>query len=288
MQQQILKPSLYTSIHGCDFPVERFEFGEGIILSKAESHIESNCMIGENERSHSFVMKYERTLQLDYQIEIPNFDNEDKLTQSQFGVSFLIASLMRLKISPFIIRPFGSNMSLKEPFEKNFSSHKYILEYGKLRMNLEEKNITATIEDLEWIKKYWINVDSLLKCDQSFFDAYIACDEALHSQRKSVALITIWGALERIFLSERSELRYRVSLNIATYLEPPGDERKKLYLRIKKLYDDRSKSAHGHKDENEESFKDSFDLLKRALVKIIETNIVPTVTDIESMILTGR
>lgn len=69
------------------------------------------------------------------------------------------------------------------------------------------------------------------------------------------------------------------------YLEPPGVEREKLFARVKQLYDDRSKSAHGHHHDDLKSFQDSYDLLKRSVIKMIETERVPTIIEIEKMIL---
>lgn len=94
-------------------------------------------------------------------------------------------------------------------------------------------------------------------------------------------MLEIWGELERIFSPTHAELRFRVSVNIATFLEPPGPGRHALFKRVMKLYDARSKAAHGAGDKATEAFRDSWVLLRRVLVKILDDNRVPTRDDQE-------
>jgi HD superfamily phosphodiesterase len=84
------------------------------------------------------------------------------------------------------------------------------------------------------------------------------------------------------------ELNYRVSLNIASYLENIGNDRQLLFKKVKKLYESRSKAAHGRANEDYNDYNESYALLKRAIVKIIEENHVPTMADIEQIILCDK
>lgn len=87
-----------------------------------------------------------------------------------------------------------------------------------------------------------------------------------------------------MFSPAHYELRFRVSATIASYLEPPGRERWACYRRVKKLYDARSKAAHGSQVEEADPLFETYALLKRALTRMIEDNYVPTREDLEAML----
>ena len=52
-----------------------------------------------------------------------------------------------------------------------------------------------------------------------------ALDQSLFARSVELALLSLWGALEAVFSPGRNELRFRVTALIATFLEPPGQER---------------------------------------------------------------
>jgi len=51
---------------------------------------------------------------------------------------------------------------------------------------------------------------------------------------------------------------------------------------IAKLYDGRSAAAHGREDKAHDSLGDTFELVRRIVVRIIETNEVPTRAALEA------
>lgn len=86
-------------------------------------------------------------------------------------------------------------------------------------------------------------------------------------------LIDCWIAFEALFLHDASgELRYRAALRIARAVGATHDERTEIFLRLRKLYDARSKVAHGAelsttKTESVGTLADeTLGLLRRAIV----------------------
>ncbi len=72
-----------------------------------------------------------------------------------------------------------------------------------------------------------------------------ALDGSQYLQKSSLALVSLWAALEALFLDTKSELRFRISAFIASYMEPLGKGRADLQRAVAKLYDQRSAAAHG-------------------------------------------
>lgn len=51
----------------------------------------------------------------------------------------------------------------------------------------------------------------------------------------AVSLLAVWGALEHLFSPAKQELRFRVTTNIAAYLESPGPTRMAPHQRLMSL-----------------------------------------------------
>jgi hypothetical protein len=97
----------------------------------------------------------------------------------------------------------------------------------------------------------------------------------------SVSLLAMWGALELMFCPAKQELRFRVAANIAAFLEAPGSARLELHRRALKLYDARSEAAHGARARSDSAWVETTSLVRRILIKILESSHVPTRQDLD-------
>ena len=97
-------------------------------------------------------------------------------------------------------------------------------------------------------------------------------------------MVAIWAALEALFSPSTTELRFRVSALIASYLEPPGELRQSRAKAIGKLYDKRSSAAHGKSTHEDDDLLASFNLLGEVLRRMIEQGRVPTKPELEGML----
>jgi hypothetical protein len=74
---------------------------------------------------------------------------------------------------------------------------------------------------------------------------------------------------------------------MASYLEPLGEERLRLYKGIFKLYNQRSIAAHTAQEIESEPLLRTYGIMHNVLVKIIDTNHVPTQSELETLLLCG-
>jgi hypothetical protein len=125
----------------------------------------------------------------------------------------------------------------------------------------------------------------LLGRDSAFAAAMRALDQANVQGRTSASLLATWGALEQLFSPSPSELRFRISAYIASYLANPGPERLALFKHILELYNQRSKAAHTAESVGSAPLAQSFIILRNALLKIIDNEAVPTQSELETMLL---
>jgi hypothetical protein len=95
-------------------------------------------------------------------------------------------------------------------------------------------------------------------------------------------LISLWGALEAFFSPSTTELKFRISALIASFLEPPGKQRATLQKDVAKLYDMRSAAAHGKPRHEQADVLNTFNLLRRVLFAFIDDKSVPTKDELEA------
>ncbi|WP_035336441.1 HEPN domain-containing protein [Dokdonia sp. PRO95] len=140
--------------------------------------------------------------------------------------------------------------------------------------------------DIEWLKKYYENANTLAFKNEKFRYAL----EVINSWRYCVdvksAIAILWAAIESI-VNVSIEISYRLSLSISSLLYERGDERIQKFKEIKKLYTLRSKVVHGSnlKDSQiEKALVESFELLSELIVFMIEKNKLIKDIDFENAI----
>jgi hypothetical protein len=141
---------------------------------------------------------------------------------------------------------------------------------------------SITEVDLAWTSKYWLSASRLYRDNDAFRLLFEAVDQSMFARHRNLALVWLWAGLEAVFSPDKVELKYRISSSIASFLEPPGISRMNAQKAMAKLYDSRSAAAHGREDKKGDSLQDTYAVGRKALLKMIETNCVPTHVQLEA------
>lgn len=282
---------LYGGIAGAGLTLDEFDLGQGITLEKTFAHIMAPYLAAfapaEPGKPHpapwkavSGGMGFDVQAQLCIPVEFSLPGWFDRL-----NTVWWFLALMRLKATPLISMPVIASSPFAEIPMAESEPYFWPVEMNPSRL-IPVRNPARTIEenDLSWIREYWLPAGMLMNENDDFNLALQAADQCIWSSSPSLALVALWGALERLFSPAHYELRFRVSATIASYLEPPGKERWTCYCRVKKLYDARSKAAHGSQVQEADPLFETYALLRRALTRMIEDNHVPRREDLEAML----
>jgi len=273
---------------------EGYDLGHGVFLKPTYAHLFSTGMMAFKKpapgKHHpgpwcavggGFAYDINLELAIPVNIELPwGIGAEDAV--------WLIAALLRLANYPYLNVPVVSsspfqckvtkqNERLVHPFETS----------PRIFQATADAVTTIATEDLAWVKSVWPQAAKMMKDDATLSVALRAVDFCTVQERTASALLTAWGALEELFAPSRGELRFRVSANIAAYLQPPGPERLALYKKVSKLYNARSKAAHTAQNAEIEELLQSFVILRNALVKMIDAGKVPKQKDFEELLFCG-
>jgi hypothetical protein len=217
---------------------------------------------------------------IDAEIKIPASLDSPQGTQAD--IARMIGMLLRLGVHPALRLPAFANHSFstiadRPERETWLRPNEFQSRYFPLDSDSEQ--IGAA--EAAWVAKRWRVGLQLSKESAEFALAAEAIDSGQFVQKSALALVSLWAALEALFSPSTSELKFRVSALIASYLEPPGQSRHALQRAVAKLYDKRSAAAHGKPRHETDDLLETFNLLARVLRKILDDQAVPSKQDLE-------
>src|SRR5262245_53111077 len=217
---------LYAGLANVEMPVERIDFGEGVVLRRASAEISAPYIVG--FKNESRVDPYWRTItgfgfNLSAELFIP-IEFEPKKFFDRLNTIWWLAALIRAVGNPLLMVPMIASHSFAEMADPNLLEEPSIwpMELDTRRLLVEKQTTHLSVASLDWVIKHWRDGGSLMHASGDFNVAFQAFDRAIASPSPSLALVTLWGALERLFSPSHQELTFRVSSSIATYLEPAG------------------------------------------------------------------
>jgi hypothetical protein len=314
---KILEDDLYVGISGIDLQFDQMDLGEGLRLSKTTAHLLApymvvfdtnmaggkkyspdgvNRSVTRDEDGSTWVDVTKETKlipgQREYAITAELFIPRRASSNTAEDPSFLIrwiVSLLRMWSAPTISVPVISNM----PFSVDLSTKGD--EAVLLPFETQDRGIyleteggrSISTDRLSWVKDSWRNGAKLADEHKELRLAVEALDQAHFIRDSALGILLIWAALEGLFSPSRSELRFRVSALISSFLEPPGARRRLLHNRLTKLYDARSVAAHERSSVDRQVLLESMELLRRLIIKMVSDFHVPSKDELESCLFGG-
>jgi hypothetical protein len=279
---------LYAGLSGIVLIPEVFELGHGAVLSRTYAHLMAPFMMAfapaipgkphpapwKPTRGDGLAIDITTELFLPATTRLPQLDRVSTI--------WWMVALLRLKATTNINVPVISSERFASVSSIQQEPYLWPLEIHTPRLFPEGTAAARSVglHDLEWVRDNWERSCELLS-KEDFIVSFETVDSSIWNQSPSVALVGIWGALERLFSPAHVELSFRVSANIASYLEPPGRERYACFKKVKALYNDRSKAAHGSPTAELMPYVDTYAIARRVLIKMIETRHVPNKDELE-------
>jgi len=278
---------LYAGLSGISLVPTTFDLGHGILMSQTYAHFMAPFLMAFKPpspgRPHPPPWKPARgglAIDITAELFLPLSYRPEHL--DRLNTIWWIVALLRLRAGTAVFVPvvsserFASIPSISEepelsPIEIQF---KRLVPYGGPDPRVD-------VDELEWLKSHWESGRELLQ-NEDFYTAFLAIDSCIWNSNPALALVVIWGALERLFSTSHQELSFRVSANLATFLEVSGRERFSCFKRVRGLYDSRSRAAHGDDLAATQPFVETYALARRALLKMIESRHVPTKNELEA------
>ncbi|MBX9652038.1 hypothetical protein K2Y11_00320 [bacterium] len=283
---------IFGGLSGPRLSADAFDFGCGISISRTYSHLMAPFIMAFTAPGRNGfhpgpwrAAKGGFSFDIHAQIYVPK-DFQPSEWFDRLNTVWWFVALLRFRATPFALVPVVANAPFTIPNDDMSEVHFWPIEVAPRYLIVGENGSNEiTVDDLEWIKRYWWQAGKLMNRSHEFNLLFRARDQCMFMQDSNLALVSLWGALEGIFSPARTELRFRVSANIAAFMEPPGRARMDLQKQVAKLYDARSQAAHGAPNIPDEAFRESNSLTKQVLTKMIESNNTPNREELDAALL---
>jgi hypothetical protein len=204
-------------------------------------------------------------------------------------VGHTIISLLRIWADPQIALQVLAQepiANLKERTWKGDGGEPVAMLHSRRERHIEIGLITGdrVIESIDWVVGHWESAADLRGSSPEFELALDTFDNAQCIPSTAMMLVSIWGALEAIFAPHKAELVFRVSAQLAAFLKPRGTARLEKQKEIVKLYNLRSAAAHGFPKHKGDDLVKSYELLRTAIIRMIELKLVPDKEKLEELL----
>lgn len=279
--------SRYFCLTSIDLEGQTVDLGDGITLTPAYNHIMAHSMLAiarpEGRAPHPgpwLTTGGGYAFDSNTMLCIPNSYVREQ--SSPLEVALHIVKLIRLRFDPRVRLIMMTNVHPHLISRQSApTTQTMMVEVEPWYLNFELTEKIDAVHEISWVKQHWESSLALAEGNARFRLGLAAYASIPIIPSQALSLVSIWGALEALFSNQPSELRFRISAMIASFLEAPGPARAARAKRIKKLYDARSAAAHGGEKHTHEDLLASGDLIHLVLVKMIEENSVPTPEELE-------
>lgn len=278
---------IHAGLAGVMLESEKFDLGQGATISQTYAHFMAPFLMafvpalpGKPHPAPWKTAKGGYGVDITAELFLPATLGIEQL--DRLNIVWWITALLRLKATTLAFVPVISSERFSEIASSQCDPELVPVEIYIHRILPErELDPVVRVSHLEWLKANWLEASSLL-ANEDFNIAIQAVDFSIWGTSPPLALVAVWGALERLFSSSNMELSFRVSASIAAFLESPGKERYKCFKRVKALYDSRSKAAHGIGKADAAPYVETFAIARSVILKMIETRHVPDKQELEA------
>jgi hypothetical protein len=292
--------TIYVGLTNLPLSERHVDLGDGIFLRGADAtFVSSLLLVNTDEESKqtkllpfgknglpplpkpSFWQLGGKTTRITAELAIPSTVCQSR--SQQYALAHLLGSLLRLKTKSGIRMHAMSEHPFTDLIRLEGDSPRIIpLESFKQHSRLGLNESSSTLDSVAWLQTNWRAAHKLYSSSTEFRLAADALDAAPFIENEALALVSLWAAMEALFSPATTELKFRVSALIASFLEEPGEARRSQQKSIASLYDKRSAAAHGKPKHQREDLVATFELLRQILIKMICIRAVPSKDELEA------
>lgn len=280
---------MYVGLAGIEWDGGQVDLGHGVLLRKTYAHLMAPFMVAffpaPEGKPHPAPWRAARGgFAFDVTLELEISANVWQSPEERMQVAQTVVDLMRFGVSPKISMPIVSNVAFASAADLPDRTSVFIpVEIEPRWFSLaSDRDGPMLPNELAWVTDHWKAALELKRQHAEFRNAVDALSRGQFVRNQSLTLVSLWAALESMFSPSTTELRFRVAVLIASFLEPPGAKRRALHKRVMDLYDHRSAAAHGKPKNDADGLLQTFELLRCVVLKIIQNGRVPSREDLES------
>lgn len=276
--------TLYAGVADARLQVDTFHLGHGVALSRTFAHLSAPFLAGFLPRPPKDALHPPEPVSFDIvaQLQLPE-ESSPLRKLDRVNTIWWLAVLLRLRATPRVTvvglssEPFGGDPRIWR------GAGFWPAEAGPRQVELDpEAPAEIRREDLEWIGRHWVAAAGLADGSGKLRRALRWFDRSCFAPDPAGALQSLWSSLAALFLPDPGDDGRRLVANLAAFLDVPQGERAAFARGADGLLEARSASLEGATDDLEAAVAGTWALVKRSLVRIVESGYVPTLRELES------
>ena len=205
----------YAGLFGAVLVPEVFDLGHGVIISRTYAHLFAPFMMafspappGKHHPAPWKSAKGGLELDITTQLFLPGTSAPEL---DRINTVWWIVALLRLHSSALISVPIISSEAFSSIPAMKDEPRLWPVEIHTPRLFPDGWQVRSIdTQEIEWLRDNWYDAAKLLK-HADFRSAFEAIDLSTWNHAPIMALVAVWGALERLFSASTTELSYRVS-----------------------------------------------------------------------------
>ncbi|MCG8906257.1 hypothetical protein [Pseudomonas sp. DP-17] len=299
MKESKKAEDLHLGLSGINLNSKTIDFGSGVLLRSTYAHIFSTDILA-FEKPKSFgsfhpgpwqAISDKKGIDITAELHVPKEYSHAILPN--FLVANTLVSLLRLWVDPGIAIQVLSptpieSLKLRAGKDKGGEFAAMLNGQRDRHVHIGLVRGDKIIESIDWVVKNWENALDLRASKPELSFAIETFENAQCIPNTAMMIVSLWGALEAIFAPHKAELVFRVSSQLAAFLEPRGPMRLQKQRDIVKLYNIRSAAAHGFPKHADDDLIQTFELLRIAIIRMIERKQVPNKEQLETLLFSDQ
>jgi len=273
------KGYMYFAIVGARFEADYFALSDvGFIRGVKDSpNVFDLAGVLDDMMAHGAIQRYAPLIT--YELAVAS---DPEFVDTTMAAAWALTASLRIRTGAEFLVPAAAthSWSTMAALKRGSCSIQLIEDFPKARQIGEQRIITSA--DCDWVARHF-RTFMMLYASAAFRLAADCFSTYPHNANLRMSTAELWAGIESLF-AVNSELRFRISALVASFLEPHGDARLELYRCMKSLYDFRSKAVHGA-DLTDEALTDHIVqvrlVLLRLLTRITEMEKLPTTDELE-------
>ncbi|MEO8873626.1 MAG: hypothetical protein ABI444_13225 [Candidatus Kapaibacterium sp.] len=277
-----VKTEKFAAFTGIQVGDEPLDFGDGLFLQKAHLKFEMpfsliKPKLKSTDRREVWLLPGQDFDSIESEL---HFMENSKYLNDFDKTLRAFVFMLRIFVNPEVLNPIISNTTFSTIIDVALAGANLLPRETQTRhIIFKLANESADSRSMADAKQAWPSIYQLYTESSEFRLAADAFDSVHFVINPGLALVSIWGAIESIFSPSTSELKFRVSSLVSSYLF--RHDRHENQKNIAKMYDKRSSAAHGRTDIASKDLTASVNLLRLILIKIIQDGRVPSKDELE-------
>lgn len=272
--------TLFGGVSGTRLSCPIYELSEGVVLRGTYAHVFAPYMLSLNRRTPEtrFGEPWKAAsgglgFDIEFEIEIPLGERPTNFTR--INTIWWIASLIRLHQAIGLRVPVVSSISFSTIAAARDEPILWPVEMSPRQWIFDRTPGTEIQEStLQWLKTHWQSAATLMDTP-AFNVAFQAFDQAMWSHPIGSALLMIWASVEALIRPGDKDITRTLASCIATYLEPPGAKRERLFTIVRDLYRLRGFTVHAAEPPTEQTIRQTFAVVRRCYIRAFEQCTLP-------------